>query len=550
MNSKDPPGPAEGERTAGADDESIDGSLNQILADSEPGTGNGSTRPGGEEEVTAEADADVDLGSPSDVEPPIIETIEGETIEAETIEADTGSIPEKEAPSGDAGAVSLSPEAVASSMSGPALVDDNKEEHTDVESPEAMAAAAAAAEKIAEGVDAGSELLGTPVREELTANLARSTARQEEATTAPGSGNRTDEVITAENLGLLAQTKEATRAGDQSGSLKLPAPSAAASEPSLAEQSREERDRVLRRSRPPTPVTPLPRLRDRARGSDGDELLDQELEVAALDYERHRPAADDDGGGRRATDSSPVRTTSSLYPGPGSGSGRHPLPPPAARKTPTSGRARLPTPKPSSLTPSPRVSSTGIPIVTVPGASGPVRTPSAVFNKVQLPLGGLVTVVGAAFGVGLIIGAVLWRGGAEPAPDSSWHPAPEAKAAPAPTPAAGSDQPAATPAPMPASSAPPPAAAAEATAAPATPPAPAVPAAAIAPAVPPPAAERTTPSPPPAPVVIGAKDSNKKVASSSAKTTRTKKSASATTTGKSDGPAKSKGGTWVDPFAQ
>ncbi|HEY2902917.1 MAG TPA: hypothetical protein VGL59_20205 [Polyangia bacterium] len=537
MNSKDPPSPAEGERAAGADDDSIDDSLNQILAEAEPGTGSGSTRPGGDEEATAE----VDLGPPSDVEPPIIETIE----------VDTGSIPEKEAPTADAGAVSLSPELVASSMSGPALVDDNKEEHTDVESPDAMAAAVEA-EKIAAaaGGDASSEHAGTPVREALTANLARATAR-EEVTTAPGGGNRTDEVITAENLGLLAQTKEATRAGDQSGSLRLPAPSAEAGEPSLAEQSREERDRVLRRSRPPTPATPLPRLRDRALDTDGDELLDQELEVAALDYERHPPAAHEDGGsGRRSTDGPAVRATPPLYPSTASGTGRHPLPPPAARKTPTSGRVRLPTPKPivpGSVTPSPRVSSTGIPIVTVPGVSGPVRTTSAVFNKVHLPLGGLVTVVGAAFGVGLIIGAVLWRGSAEPAADSNEHPAPQAKVAPAPTTAAASDQPAPAPAPLAAASAPPPAAAAEA---PAVPPAPAVPAEAIAPAVPPPAAERATPSPPPAPVAVSAKDSNKKVASSSAKTAHTKKSASGSATGKSEGPAKGKGGTWVDPFAQ
>ena len=472
MKSKGPSSPADGDRAAGAnEDDSIDDSLNQILAEVEPNPGvSSATRP---------------------------------------------------------------PEALAS-MSGPALVDDVKEEHTDIESLRPTAAAASAAEK---ALLSGGE-----------------------------------DVITGENVGFFSEPKSAGRITDDGEGTMSLGP-IAGSEQSLAEQSREERERVLRRSRPPTPATPRPRLRDRENDGDSerDEAQDPELEVGALDYGRQRPSPspsdddedDDDGpGGRPAgdeprasdhgSDAPALRATLPLYPSTGSGSGRHSLPPPATRRTPTAGHARLPTPKPGvqvSVTPSPRISSPGIPISVGAGALGPAaraRPPSAVFSKVQLPLGGLVTMVGAAFGVGLILGALLWRGAAEPPAEVGGHAAAEGKVAPvsagtepaAPkTPAATASAPAAVPAaePTPAALAPTPA--------------PPVPAEAIAPAVSAPAAE--VPPPPSLQASApGPKEPSKKVASATPKTARGRKAAAASSAETTDGQAKAKNAAWVDPFAQ
>ncbi len=293
----------------------------------------------------------------------------------------------------------------------------------------------------------------------------------------------------------------------------------------------------------------MPQKREAARDVDVavDDLNDVELEMAALDYDHNRrspaggldpaarrsviepwgsPGPSSEAGGGRATP--PPRSASSP------GSGRHALPPPSATpspsKGPTTGRNRLPTPRPS--TPSPaRITGQSLPVVPGSGPQQSVRTTSAVFNKVQLPLGGLVTVVGAAFGVGLIIGAVLWRGSIEPAGEPAAHETkpPEAPAPSAPAPAAA--------------------------------PTPATEPAAVAPAPPPPAPAAAAPEPksapataPPAPLAPARPAASavaiKKVAAAPVKAGRPTKKAAGSPTAKSDGPAKGKGPAWVDPFAQ
>ncbi|HVZ74063.1 MAG TPA: hypothetical protein VHJ20_16905, partial [Polyangia bacterium] len=144
--------------------------------------------------------------------------------------------------------------------------------------------------------------------------------------------------------------------------------------------------------------------------------------------------------------SSPRLPTPAPLAGTNSGGPRLPAP------TPTPGKAlRLPTPSGGLST------STGVPVPAPPQPSGRALTPvmpipapvgamatapmssrSAIFNKVQLPMGGLVAFLVAAFGGGLVLGAFLWHGEAPPPPppvavEPPPAPAPQA-AAPAPTP--------------------------------------------------------------------------------------------------------------------
>ncbi|HVR60652.1 MAG TPA: hypothetical protein VMU50_02075 [Polyangia bacterium] len=431
------------------------------------------------------------------------------------------------------------------SMSGPSLVEDVKEEHTDVEAIEVSAADTVAADAEESPVDLALAHVGTPVREEITANLAAETARPEEVTTSPG-GRSSEDVITPENLGFFAKAAERSSGGPTS---ELPTPALGrfrpADEPSLTEQSREERERALRRSRPPTPATPLPRVRDNARGTSdaSDELNDIELEMAALDYDHNRrspPGGLDESGRRSVGDSWGSTGTSDVgaavaaaTPRSGSNSNRHLLPPPSVAKGPSTGRNRLPG-APGSGTPSPaRISGQSVlPVASSTGGPS-TRSRSTVFSKVQLPVGGLVTVIGAAFVFGLIVGALLWRGSGDLPGEAS---AREAKSiAPEPPPVAATPAPA--PAPPPAA----PAASGEPTA-----PAAAVPVTAAPAAAPPPAAQAPAAPPTPAPALAGAPP--KKV-TAVAKATRPKKPA-ATAPAKSETPAKAKSAAWVDPFAQ
>jgi hypothetical protein len=212
-------------------------------------------------------------------------------------------------------------------------------------------------------------------------------------------------------------------------------------------------------------VSATPGIISISEDDDGDEDADEETTAS------QRPP-----GARRTPTPvtvGPLKTPSPLKPSA--------TPPPAtgALRLPTPaqlfGGARLPAPSPvpgkAMRLPTPTTglsTSTGIPVPAPPTPSGRAFTPalpipapigalttapmsrSAVFNKIQLPMGGLVAFLVAAFGGGLVLGAFLWHGEApppaapsmvvepaappEPAPPTLAAPAPAAPAATAPAP--------------------------------------------------------------------------------------------------------------------
>jgi hypothetical protein len=199
-----------------------------------------------------------------------------------------------------------------------------------------------------------------------------------------------------------------------------------------------------------------------------------------------------------------------------------------------------------------RVSTPAVPIPPPSGAVAPLGR-SRIFSKVQLPLGGLVAFVGAAFIGGLVFGALLWRGRAVEA-QAIVPPAPVRVAAPAPAPA-----PAAAPAAAPVVAATPP------VAQPAQPtpaaPAPAAAAAAHAPTpAPAPVATELPPppeTPPPAPVATrpvrrapAPKPATPRVATAAPAVARTPKPAKKAPVATTAASSKKGGKEWVDPFAQ
>jgi hypothetical protein len=249
-----------------------------------------------------------------------------------------------------------------------------------------------------------------------------------------------------------------------------------------------------------------------------------------------------------------------------------PTPPPGKSlrlPTPSGGLSPLSIPLAPPLSVPQRVLTPALPIPAPVGTPATAASPaSAIFNKVQLPMGGLVAFLVAAFGAGFIVGAALW-GGQSAAPTVATQPAPAAKAAPPapaivvapepapPAPAAKEENPAPTEAP---------AAAAEAKPAPAAAEAPPAPTEAPSAETPPPvrhvAATRQkavlhrAPPPPAAakPAALAAKPSAAKPAvaaekPAAAKPAAAKPAAASKPAAKNDKPA-GKAKPWVDPFAE
>ncbi|HXI55687.1 MAG TPA: hypothetical protein VNO55_06490, partial [Polyangia bacterium] len=250
MTRKRPAGPADRDRAEGAAEDSVENSLNQILAEADPAatvipgteastdpsasgpaetaetaeTAEAPAAPGEAEaasaetaaapgeaasapaveaaepqsasasEIASEAAAEVDVEVDVDADAEVEAAIESVSL---AIDEDDDAVPARRTPS------------ELASMSGPALVDDVREEQTDVETPEAMAAAAAAAERALASGEAASDQVGTPVRVD-SADLARASMVSADEITATGGGTReSGDVITAENLEYFTSPKDA-----------------------------------------------------------------------------------------------------------------------------------------------------------------------------------------------------------------------------------------------------------------------------------------------------------------------------------------------------
>ena len=236
--------------------------------------------------------------------------------------------------------------------------------------------------------------------------------------------------------------------------------------------------------------------------------------------------------------------------------------------TPSGGLPPLPMPLASPASAPQRALTPALPIPAPLGVPATGTSPaSAIFNKVQLPMGGLVAFLVAAFGGGFVVGA-WWFGGQGSAP-------PVAIQAPASPPAAKAPEPAAVapPAPAPAAAEPKPAEpmpAAEAKAEPEAKPAPAVAEPSAAQEAPAPAEPLPIPVRHVAPVrpklvvhkaapvaekpaaavkppTVAAKPAPPKATAPATKPTAKPVTASAKSASKSD---KAKAKAWVDPFAE
>jgi hypothetical protein len=330
----------------------------------------------------------------------------------------------------------------------------------------------------------------------------------------------------------------------------------------LSAQASVEREKALRKSMPPSLDLPLPAPSARAdrlgefedpEDEDPQDLAHDTPAAISVDDDAIASSASayldlDDGSSdleavltpRRPTGSPPFGSAIGAH-GRGEGFANARLP------APSSGYGfSLPSPGPSPAPPSSPFSarlapvgspyagraSAPMPAIQIPAPSGAAApsSGSAIFYKVQVPVVGLVALLVAAAGGGVLVGAKLWRAGA-PAPLMATAPpaAPARTTAPivvqqppAPAPAAPTTVPATVPAPPP----PPNLAAAPA------------PAAVAAPAVAPPAEHAATaPASPPRPP--------KHVAARPPRTT-----ASAAGPAKPAKPPAKVAKGWVDPFAE
>lgn len=308
-------------------------------------------------------------------------------------------------------------------------------------------------------------------------------------------------------------------------------------EAGLATQAREERDRALRQSAalsgtpltPPTASQPVGAPGTDFDDSENDLKLDDDTETETPSELIRQAAERDVSAARGAT------------PPPGYPGRRLPTPSPGILQGPASAAlAALATnPGLARMTPS----------KTMPGVKPPSSS-SAIFNTVRLPLGGLLAVLGATFGGGLLIGAVLWRvapGEMHAGEHNQQQPTMAAPAVAAPPAAEPVPAVAAEPTPAPAA------------AAPTEPSAPATAAAAAEPSPSSPepaAATATAPPTPPVPTIVPPRPVAAANPGGQPTAGRGTRSGVATAAGKppvrpkrtaSAGKSKT---TWVDPFAQ
>jgi hypothetical protein len=351
----------------------------------------------------------------------------------------------------------------------------------------------------------------------------------------------------------------------------------------LTEQASAEREKALRKSFPPAPQLSDPdtgpefgaRAPDRASDTTdtpaalavGDDMDDESTANG------RGPLSGSGGGGLAAPVSLggggsrlPLPTSTILgrsepfsarLPTPGAGFGV-PAPSPSfsvsapspplgipSYGTPALATGYGPPPGASSVYGGTRASSPAVPIPAPLGAPASVHR-SAVFNKVQLPVGGLVAFLIAAFSLGLVVGAWRWRGEEAEIPVVVAPPAVAPVIQPAAPPAPGTQPAASAPVVQPV-----PAPAAEAEPAAAPPqvvPAPPTAAVAVEP-TPIPAA----PAPPPRPARPRRPPADSSQASGSlatASSTMPKPKAAKKTTAKPQVDSRGVAKGWVDPFAQ
>jgi hypothetical protein len=296
----------------------------------------------------------------------------------------------------------------------------------------------------------------------------------------------------------------------------------------LSAQASVEREKALRKSVPPSLDLPLPSpsYRTQSAGDDGDEFEDPEDDDVELAHDTPAAISVDDEAiatssystdeeepsseleavlaPRRPTGSPPLGSAIGSFGrgGDGFGAARLPTPSPGyGFSLPSPGQLPAPSNSPFSARTAPigspyaatRTTSAPMPAIQIPAPSGAAALPSSrsgMFFAVQVPVVGLLALIVAAGGGGVLLGAKLWRSGAPAAmtsPTLATAPSPATPTAPVLQPVA----PAAAPAPVAAA----PVAAAPAAAAPA---APAPSAAAVpAPAAAAPMAEEAAPAPKP-----------------------------------------------------
>jgi hypothetical protein len=195
----------------------------------------------------------------------------------------------------------------------------------------------------------------------------------------------------------------------------------------LTSQASQQRDRALRKS------TSQPRL-PTARASDDDDVEFEDADDD--DSQKYGASLSGDIGERTPADipnaDEDASAPSGFLGGTGSGGFQPRLPPPL-RTAPPPGRPdiypgrRIPTPSTTSNTndflPIPTGgfgSGSHYPSIAIPAPIAPettsVRVSALSDNRIRLPAAGLAGFLVTAFGGGLLIGALLWRGHAAPAP--------------------------------------------------------------------------------------------------------------------------------------
>jgi len=300
----------------------------------------------------------------------------------------------------------------------------------------------------------------------------------------------------------------------------------------LSAQASVEREKALRKSVPPSLDLPLPSpsYRTQSAGDDGDEFEDPEddddvelahdtpaaisvddeaIATSSYSTDEEEPSSELEAvlAPRRPTGSPPLGSAIGSFGrgGDGFGAARLPTPSPGyGFSLPSPGQLPAPSNSPFSARTAPigspyaatRTTSAPMPAIQIPAPSGAAALPSSrsgMFFAVQVPVVGLLALIVAAGGGGVLLGAKLWRSGAPTAMTSTTlaaAPSPAIPAAPVVQPVA----PAAAPTAAPVAAAP--VAAAPAAAAPAAP-APSAAAVPAAPSAAAPMAEEAAPAPKP-----------------------------------------------------
>jgi hypothetical protein len=226
----------------------------------------------------------------------------------------------------------------------------------------------------------------------------------------------------------------------------------------LSAQASVEREKALRKSVPPSLDLPLPspsyRI-DSAGGQDGDEFEDPEDDdvelahdtpavisvdneaIAASSYsaDEEEPSSELEAvlAPRRPTGSPPLGSAIGSFGrgGDGFGAARLPTPSPGyGFSLPSPGQLPAPSNSPFSARTAPigspyaatRTTSAPMPAIQIPAPSGAAALPSSrsgMFFAVQVPVVGLLALIVAAGGGGVLLGARLWRSGAPAAMTST-----------------------------------------------------------------------------------------------------------------------------------